>query len=136
LTESGRISRQGYGATSSRAEALEVACFEATQQQSGLGFYRTSLEVSTVCSVSNAGNWFEILMRARSPRLVSLLMPPRRLEDRIKELCARLLMENEPEWSSTAQELQLALQEHILRIANLTTALIVAKKTTEERRKT
>ena len=63
-------------------------------------------------------------------------MPPRRLEDRIKELCARVLIENEPEWSDTVQELQLALQEHILRIANLTTALLVAGKTTCERRKT
>jgi hypothetical protein len=63
-------------------------------------------------------------------------MPPRRLEDRIKELCARLLIESGPEWSATAQALQLALQEHILRIANLTTAIVVAKKTTAERRKT
>ena len=53
-------------------------------------------------------------------------MPGRRLEDRIRELCARLLYENEPDWSQTARLLHLALQEHVLRLANLTTAVVMA----------
>ena len=53
-------------------------------------------------------------------------MPGRRLEDRIRELCARLLYETEPDWSQTARLLQLALQEHVLRLANLTTAVVMA----------
>jgi len=62
-------------------------------------------------------------------------MPARRLEDRIREMCARLLIETEPNWSLTAQELQLALQEHILRMSNLATAVLVAGAPTAERRR-
>ncbi len=53
-------------------------------------------------------------------------MPSRRLEDRIRELCARALYDTGPEWAATVHELQLAIQEHALRIANLTTAATVA----------
>lgn len=67
--------------------------------------------------------------------VMPFVMPARRSEDRIKEMCARLLYENEPQWSNTVRELQLALQQHILRIANLTTALIVVGTAIEERRK-
>ncbi|HET9305080.1 MAG TPA: hypothetical protein VFO46_03560 [Candidatus Sulfotelmatobacter sp.] len=52
-------------------------------------------------------------------------MPARRLEDRIRELCARALYEKGPEWVSTVHELQLAIQEHALRVANLATAATV-----------
>ena len=45
-------------------------------------------------------------------------MPARRLEDRIRELCARALYEKEPEWSGTIHQLQSAIQEHALRISN------------------
>lgn len=62
-------------------------------------------------------------------------MPARRLEDRIRELCARLLMEQEPNWSATARELQLALQEHVRRISDLATAVFVAGAATKERRR-
>jgi hypothetical protein len=62
-------------------------------------------------------------------------MPPRRLEDRIKELCARLLIEKEPNWSIAAQELRLALQEHNVRIQNLATAVLSKGSATSERRK-
>jgi hypothetical protein len=62
-------------------------------------------------------------------------MPARRLEDRIREMCARLIVEKEPNWSITAQELRLALQEHILRMSNLATAVLVAGKATSERRR-
>ena len=53
-------------------------------------------------------------------------MPARRLEDRIRELCARALYEKEPLWSATVHELQLAIQEHLLRLANLSAAATVA----------
>lgn len=62
-------------------------------------------------------------------------MAASRLEERIREMCTRLLYEKEPTWTTTAQELQSALQEHILRMANLTTALVVMGKTPKERRK-
>lgn len=55
-------------------------------------------------------------------------MPTRRLEDRIRELCARVLYEREPDWSKTIQLLQLAIQEHRLRVANLTTAATIGKR--------
>ena len=60
-------------------------------------------------------------------------MPTRRLEDRIRELCARALYEKEPEWSATIHKLQLAIEEHCLRIANAATA--AAKPPLVERRK-
>ena len=45
-------------------------------------------------------------------------MPTRRLEDRIRELCARVLYEKEPELSATIQKLRLAIEEHGMRDAN------------------
>ena len=45
-------------------------------------------------------------------------MPARRLEDRIRELCARALYEKEPEWSATIRKLQLTIEEHGMRVAN------------------
>jgi hypothetical protein len=62
-------------------------------------------------------------------------MPARRLQDRIKTLCERLLYEPEPDWSVTVRELQIALQDHMLRIANVSTALVVSGMTVDERRK-
>ena len=55
-------------------------------------------------------------------------MPARRLEDRIRELCARALFEKEPEWSATIHQLQLAIQEHALRVTNANAASIVSRK--------
>ena len=53
-------------------------------------------------------------------------MSGRRLEDRIRELCARALYTREPEWGRIITELQLAIKEHELRVTNLTTAATVA----------
>ena len=53
-------------------------------------------------------------------------MPARRLEDRIRELCARALIEKGPSFSATIHELQNAIQEHVLKISNLTTMATVA----------
>ena len=53
-------------------------------------------------------------------------MPARRLEDRIRELCARVLYVKEPEWSTVVFELQSAIQEHALRVANLNASVTVA----------
>ena len=55
-------------------------------------------------------------------------MPARRLEDRIRELCARALFETEPEWSATIRKLQLAIEEHELRIASASTAAAQPRK--------
>lgn len=55
-------------------------------------------------------------------------MPARRLEDRIRELCARALFEKDPEWSATIHQLQSAIQEHALRISNASTGTIVTGK--------
>jgi len=52
-------------------------------------------------------------------------MPARRLEDRIRELCARVVFEKGAQWASTIHELQLAIQEHTLRVSNLTTAATI-----------
>jgi hypothetical protein len=59
---------------------------------------------------------------------MSSFMPARRLEDRVRELCARTLIERGPDFVATVHELQRAIQEHVLRIANLTTAATVAGK--------
>jgi hypothetical protein len=55
-------------------------------------------------------------------------MPARRLEDRIRELCARVLIESEPELTVTARELQRAIREHVMRVGNLTVAATVARR--------
>lgn len=55
-------------------------------------------------------------------------MPSRRLEDRIRALCGRVLYESGPHWEKTVHELQLAGQEHALRLANMTTAATVGGK--------
>ena len=62
-------------------------------------------------------------------------MRARRLEDRIKELCARLLIEREPHWSNTARKLQMALEEHNLRNENFNARLVDTGRTIVERRR-
>jgi len=52
----------------------------------------------------------------------------RRLEDRIREFCGHALYESGPEWERTIHELQLAIQEHVLRVANKATAATVIGK--------
>jgi len=65
-------------------------------------------------------------------------MPARRLEDRIRELCAKALYLQEPEWGVAIQDLQMAIQEHTLRMANLASAATVAGRPQlmRERRRT
>jgi hypothetical protein len=55
-------------------------------------------------------------------------MPTRRLEDRIRELCARALYENGQDWLATVHALQVAIQEHGLRVANLASAATLGGK--------
>lgn len=55
-------------------------------------------------------------------------MRPRRLEDRIRELCSRALRAEEPEWSQVIAELRSAITEHALRLENLAAAATVAGK--------
>ena len=55
-------------------------------------------------------------------------VPARRLEDRIRELCARALYTREREWSHIMRELQSAIQEHTRRVANLTTAATLGRR--------
>ena len=55
-------------------------------------------------------------------------MPARRLEDRIRELCARALFETEPKWSATIHQLQSAIEEHALRVNNANTASVVSRQ--------
>lgn len=50
---------------------------------------------------------------------------PRRLEDRIRELCARALYVKEPEWSAVMLELRAAIREHVLRMENLAVAATI-----------
>ncbi len=52
-------------------------------------------------------------------------MPKRRLEDRIRELCSQAA---ETGWKQVLSELQLAMQEHSRRVANLTMAAIVQRR--------
>ena len=65
-------------------------------------------------------------------------MPGRRLEDKIRDLCARAVYEQGAQWSRTVTELQTAIQEHVLRLANMTTAVTVIGKpeVARERRQT
>jgi len=53
-------------------------------------------------------------------------MPSRRLEDRIRELCARALFEREPQWSGTIRQLQVAIHEHALRVSNTTMGTVIS----------
>ena len=53
-------------------------------------------------------------------------MPARRLEDRIRELCARAIHTKDPEWSAVIAELQIAIGAHNLRVKNLAAAATVA----------
>ena len=55
-------------------------------------------------------------------------VPQRRLEDRIRNLCARLAQEKDPLWSDVIIELQAAISEHNLRAANLASTATVARR--------
>ena len=61
------------------------------------------------------------------------IMVARRLEDRIRELCARVLIEREP--NVPLKQLQAALREHIFRVENLAGKVLVAHAPFVERRK-
>ena len=49
-------------------------------------------------------------------------MPARRLEDRIRDLCMKSLYAKGPDWTVTIHELQLLIQEHLMRASNVATA--------------
>jgi len=55
-------------------------------------------------------------------------VPGRRQEDRIRELCARAIYEEGPQWRATIHELQVAIHEHSMRLANATAAATVVGK--------
>jgi hypothetical protein len=55
-------------------------------------------------------------------------MPTCRLEDLILELCARALYEKGMQWTATIRELQAAIDEYALRVANVTAAATVVGK--------
>ena len=61
----------------------------------------------------------------KRPSVRSFFVPTRRLEDRIRELCARALYERDAHLSQTLHELQLAIHEQNLRVANLTGSAIL-----------
>ena len=65
-------------------------------------------------------------------------MPGRRLEDKIRDLCARAVYEQGADWKHTVVQLQAAIQEHVLRMANTTAAMTVIGKpeVARERRQT
>ena len=55
-------------------------------------------------------------------------MPGRRLEDKIRELCARAVYEKGARWRATLGELELAIQDHMLRLANANaTATVIGR---------
>lgn len=62
-------------------------------------------------------------------------MTGRRLTDRIRDLCAKALDHHQKNWNSTLNELQYAIQEHALRLSNMSVAASVAGQVLEERRK-
>ena len=55
-------------------------------------------------------------------------MPSRRLEDRIRELCARIVCEKDAQWENAVHELQRMSHEHCLRLDNMTTAAVAVGK--------
>jgi hypothetical protein len=55
-------------------------------------------------------------------------VPGRRLEDKIRELCARAVYEEGAQWRTTIQELQIAIHENSLRLSNATAAATVIGK--------
>lgn len=64
-------------------------------------------------------------------------MPGRRLEDKIRELCARAVYEEGHRWRATIGKLQVAIEEHVLKVANASAAATVIGRpdVVRERRK-
>lgn len=64
-------------------------------------------------------------------------MPGRRLEDKIRELCARAVYEEGHRWRATLGELQIAIEEHSLKASNASAAATVIGRpdVVRERRK-
>lgn len=62
-------------------------------------------------------------------------MPNRRITDRIRELCAKTLDTSAPDWGATLRSLRAAIQEHTLRLSNLSIAATIAGQIQAERRK-
>jgi hypothetical protein len=52
-------------------------------------------------------------------------LPGRRIEDRIRELCARIAVAQGEEVAEMLSELQIAMHEHARRVDNETTAAVI-----------
>jgi len=62
-------------------------------------------------------------------------MTGRRLTDRIRGLCAKALDHRQENWNTVLSELQFAIQEHTLRLSNMSVAASVAGQIPADRRK-
>jgi hypothetical protein len=73
---------------------------------------------------------------ASVPSILAIwFVPARRLEDRIRELCAKVLQARDAEVNSTLSELRSAMQEHTQRLRNLAASkLLHANGLNKERR--
>jgi hypothetical protein len=60
-------------------------------------------------------------------------MPSRRLEDRIRELCAKVIVAREEEVGPAITDLKAALHEHNARLRKLAAAKLTRLETTESR---
>jgi hypothetical protein len=64
-------------------------------------------------------------------------IPQRRLEDKIRDLCMRVVKSSDTDFGRSFAELQAAMNEHLLRMRNKTSATILAwPEFPENRRKT
>lgn len=61
-------------------------------------------------------------------------MPSRRLEDRVRQLCAKAITARGPELERTLEELQAALHEHIGKMRKMTAEKLLGKKEDGNRR--
>ena len=88
-----------------------------------LKFTRISYEYGMYCIEQGAlflACWY------RSPKEFKLMAPPqRRLEDKIRELCMRVGNSSDRDFERTFAELRAAMNEHLLRMRNKTSATIL-----------
>jgi len=67
-----------------------------------------------------------VALYPRPPRRAPMDLPGRRIEDRIRELCARIAVAPSEEVATILSELEIAMCEHARRLDNKTTATVIA----------
>jgi len=126
--------RTVHFAPSDRSKPLLLKNFEGICLDAGAG--TTELRRQNFsCRAFNSNTFGGAVISCVRPLNRHFFMTGRRLTDRIRVLCAKALDHGQDGWNATLNELQFAIQEHTLRLSNMSVAAWVPGQVISDRRK-